>query len=256
MKQETNTRFILALVMTFFFIACNNEEKADEPAKADDKKTETTATPARDPAMDAAKIAPGVYHVLADTMNIRLLEIIVKPGESVALHSHPDYSLYVIDGGKAEFVAKDGTKHTEELPAGMAAVIPAETHSATNTGNTTIRIIATEVYRMTAASRDPATDPVKVAPGVYKVLADTMNIRLIEITVKPGESVSLHSHPDYSEYVIEGGKVELTAKDGTKQTVELKSGVGIITPAETHTGKNAGTTPIRIIATEVFRTNN
>ncbi|MGQ0738735.1 MAG: cupin domain-containing protein [Bacteroidota bacterium] len=255
MKQKINAGFIPALLMTFIFIACNNEKKKDEPANSEEKKTEAAAAPTRDPAMDAAKVAPGVYHVLADTMNIRLIEITVKPGESVPVHSHPDYSLYVIDGGKAEFVAKDGTKQTQELKAGMGMVTPSETHAAKNTGTTTLRIIATEVFRTAAATRDPAMDAAKVAPGVYKVLADTMNIRLVEITVKPGESVPLHSHPDYAEYVIDGGVVELVAKDGTKQSVELKPGFAAITPAETHSGKNTGTTTIRIIATEVFRGN-
>jgi quercetin dioxygenase-like cupin family protein len=257
MKPKTNTGFFIVCFAVLLFIACNQGDKTDEQAKTGDTTTtEATASAGRDAAMDAAKVAPNIYHVLADTMNIRLLEIIVKPGETVNLHSHPDYSLYVLEGGTAEFEAKDGTKRTQELPTGMAAILPAETHAAKNTGTTTVRVIATEVFRTTAATRDASMDPVTVAPGVYKVLADTMNIRIVEITVKPGESVPLHSHPDYAEYVIEGGKAELTAKDGTKQTVELKAGAGVITPAETHTGKNAGTTTIRIIATEVFRTAN
>lgn len=247
MKQKTIAALIQVLMFAFIFIACNQEDKKEEAAEP--SKTEAEIK-------DAVATAPGVYKVLADTLNIRLLEIIVKPGEEIPMHSHPDYSLYVIEGGTVEFTAKDGTKHTQELLAGAGLVLPAETHAAKNTGAANVRAIATETTRTAAASRDAATDPVKVAPGVYKVLADTMNLRLIEITVKPGETVPLHSHPDYAEYVIDGGSVELIAKDGTKQKVELKSGFGTITPAETHSGKNTGTTPIRIIATEVFRQAN
>jgi quercetin dioxygenase-like cupin family protein len=249
MKHKTKASFILALLMAFTFIACNDEAKKEEPVTTD------AAKPEADAITDAAKVAPGVYHVLADTLGIRLLEITVKPGEAVPVHSHPDYSLYVIEGGTGEFTANDGTKSTQELTAGMAAITPAETHAAKNTGTTTMRLIATEVYRTTAATRDPAMDAAKVAPGIYKVLADTMNLRLLEITVKPGQSVPLHSHPDYSIYVIDGGTGEFIAKDGTKSTQELKSGMAAITPAETHGAKNTGKTTMKIIATEVHRGN-
>ena len=147
MKQKTNASIILALFMTFAFIACNDEMKTNEPAKEDDKSTETAAAPARDPASDATMVAPGVYKTLSDTLGLRILEITVKPGESVPVHSHPDYSLYVIEGGTGEFTANDGTKSTQELKAGMAIINPAESHSAKNTGTTTMRIIVTEVYR-------------------------------------------------------------------------------------------------------------
>ena len=137
MKKKTNASIILASLMAFAIIACNQQTKTDEAAQ----------TPARDAAMDPAKVAPGVYKVVADTLNLRLLEIVVNPGDSIALHSHPDYSLYIIEGGTAEFIAKDGSKHTQELSAGMGMITPAETHAAKNTGATTVRIITTDVYR-------------------------------------------------------------------------------------------------------------
>jgi quercetin dioxygenase-like cupin family protein len=244
MKQKINTSFFLAFLMSFTLIACNNEEKKAEPAAAEAEVKDAVAT------------APGVYKVIADTMNIRILEIIVKPGEEVAMHSHPDYSLYVIEGGKTEFTAKDGTKQTQELSAGTGLILPAEVHAAKNTGTTTVRAIATETTRTAAAARDATSDPATSAPGVYKVLADTLNLRLLEITVKPGESVPLHSHPDYSQYVLEGGTGEFMSKDGTKTSSEIKTGMAVIAPAETHGAKNTGTTTIRIIATEVFRSKN
>ena len=252
MKQKINASIILALLMAFAFIACNDEKKTEETATTD--AAETTTTPTRDPAMDPVKVAPGIYRALADTLDIRISEVTVKPGESVAMHSHPDHSIYVVEGGTVEFEAKDGTKSTTELKTGMGIVVPAETHAGKNTGTATVRLILTEVFRAaTALTRDPATDPVKIAPGVYKVFADTMNIRISEVTVKPGETVPMHSHPDHSIYVAQGGTVEFEAKDGTKTTTELKTGMGVVVPAETHAGKNTGTGTVRLILTEVFR---
>lgn len=147
MKQKNNAGIFPALFMVFAFISCNQETKTDEPAKADEKKMETAASPTRDPATDATKVAPGVYRALADTMGIRLLEITARPGESVPIHSHPDNTIYVLEGGTLEISAKDGAKRTLELKTGMGLIAPAESHAAKNTGTTTVRLIVTEIFR-------------------------------------------------------------------------------------------------------------
>ena len=144
MKQKTNASIFLALLMSFAFIACKDAKK-EEPEKTD--TGETTTTPTRDPAMDPVKVAPGIYRVLADTMDIRISEVTVKPGETVPMHSHPDHSIYVVEGGTVEFEAKDGKKSTVELKTGTGVVVPAETHAGKNTGTVTVRLILTEVFR-------------------------------------------------------------------------------------------------------------
>jgi quercetin dioxygenase-like cupin family protein len=170
------------------------------------------------------------------------------------LHSHPDYALYVIDGGTAEFTGKDGTKRTSDMKSGMEIVRPAEVHSVKNTGKTTIKVLLVEVNRpMGTTSMDPAMDAAKVAPNLYKVKADTLGIRIVEATYKPGQSSALHAHPDNAVYAINGGTAEFTEKDGTKQTNELKTGLSMITPGGTHSVKNTGKTTMKILLVEVNR---
>jgi quercetin dioxygenase-like cupin family protein len=101
----------------------------------------------QDASMDAAKVAPNLYKVIQDTLGLRILSISYKPGESSVMHSHPDAVLYVIDGGKGEFTAKDGTKSVRELKSGMSMITPADTHSVKNVGNTTLKAILVEVAR-------------------------------------------------------------------------------------------------------------
>ena len=43
-------------------------------------------------------------------------------------------------------------------------------------------------------------DAVAAAPNFYKVLSDTMGIRIVEVTYKPGDSSVWHSNPDYAIY--------------------------------------------------------
>jgi quercetin dioxygenase-like cupin family protein len=100
-----------------------------------------------DAAMDASKVAGNLYKIKSDTLGIRVLEINYKPGQSSAMHSHPDNALYVIEGGKGEFTGKDGTKNVMEFKKGMTMVGPAETHAVKNVGTTTIKAILVEVNR-------------------------------------------------------------------------------------------------------------
>ncbi len=97
-----------------------------------------------------------------------------------------------------------------------------------------------------------AQDPVKVSPTVYKTLLENERVRVLEITVKPGEATAMHAHPDYSLYVIEGGLVRLFSSPAdTGVAVELKTGAVSWRDAEAHFGKNVGTTTVRLLATEL-----
>lgn len=104
-------------------------------------------TTSMDAAMDATKVAPDLYKLKRDTLGIRVLQINYKPGQSSALHSHPDFALYVIEAGKGEFTSKDGKKNVMEFKKGMTAIGPSDTHSVKNIGNTTLKAILVEVNR-------------------------------------------------------------------------------------------------------------
>jgi quercetin dioxygenase-like cupin family protein len=149
------------------------ETKKTETTGSDSTATTTpmTDTTSQNQDMDAAKAAPGLYTVIKDTMGIRVLDILYKPGDSSAMHSHPDNALYVIDGGKSEFTAKDGSKQVVELKSGATMIGGAETHSVKNIGTTTVKAILVEVNRPNqAGNADMSMDATKVAPKFYKLV--------------------------------------------------------------------------------------
>ena len=247
---------MMAIAISFFFIACNNGEKKTEPASNDSTATTSTMTDttSQNQDMDAAKVAPGLYTVAKDTMGIRVLDILYKPGDSSAMHSHPDNVLYVINGGKAEFTNKDGSKQVVDLKSGMSAIGAAGTHSVKNIGTTTLKAILVEVNRPNqAGNADPALDATKVAPKFYKLVKDSLNIRIVMVDYKPGTESALHSHPDLVMYVISPAKAEFTGKDGTKRVMTLDKGMTLIVPAETHSVKNVGNTEAKVLLVEVNR---
>jgi quercetin dioxygenase-like cupin family protein len=85
--------------------------------------------------------------VLTDSAGIRILEATYNPGDSSALHSHPDNAVYTISGGKATFYGKDGSKAENEMKSGTSLIRGAEVHSVKNTGKTPLKVMLVEVSR-------------------------------------------------------------------------------------------------------------
>ncbi len=254
MNQHLKHGFLLLSIISLGLFSCNQSDTKDEPKTPD---STATAKPATEPATavpDAVKAAPDLYKVLADSMGIRIMEATYNPGDSSVWHSHPDYVTYTLEGGHATFYGKDGAKMDAEMKAGTILIKPAEFHSVKNTGKTPIKVLLVEVNRpMGTMAWDAARDAAKIAPNEYKVAADTMGIRVLQINYKPGESSAMHSHPDQALYVIDGSKSEFTDKDGKKMVVEFKKGMTMVVPGATHSVKNIGTTTMKAILVEVSR---
>jgi len=100
---------------------------------------------------------------------------------------------------------------------------------------------------------DPALDPWNVEAAFAKKFGDTLGIKMYEVTLKPGDSVSLHRHPDHTLYVVQGGKLAITTEDGDRQVLDLPTGVGLVNSITTHSGKNIGNTTIRLLVTDIHR---
>lgn len=256
MKQIIKTA-VTAFAVSFVSVACNNEDTKTASESSDTSQNATTAATdnaAQNADMDATKVDPAHYKLLADTMGIRIVEAAYQPGDSSPMHSHPDGVLYVAQGGTATFYSKDGSKTETTVSSGTGNVTAAGTHSVKNTGKAPLRAILFEVNRGTKPMTWDATlDATKVAPNRYKLLKDSLGIRVIEVAYKPGESAGMHAHPDAALYVIEGSTAEFTRKDGSKQIVEMKKGTTMIVPTDTHSAKNVGKTTMKGVLVEVNR---
>ena len=90
-------------------------------------------------------------------------------------------------------------------------------------------------------------DAARVAPHVYKVVFENERARVLDVRMKPGESTSIHSHPDYVVYLLSGGKVRFTSPSGESAEVELPAGASMWRNAEEHATENIGTTEVRAL---------
>ncbi len=265
MEKTTKCCFIMMAAIAFALTSCNqpNNQKESTAKAVDSTAMKTAAMPksSYDKAFDAAKIDPTHYKVIHDSLGIRILEISYKPGETSILHAHPDLAMYVIEGGMVEMTAKDGTKSTNELKKGAILVNAGTEHTPKNVGKTTMKMIMFEIDRPRPGDGkmpafDATMDATKIEPSNYKVMKDTLGIRVLEITTKAGLSSKMHAHPDYAVYIIDGGMIEHTSKDGKKIVDNDKSGQSGISGGNEHSPKNIGKTPLKAILVEVQRPRN
>lgn len=119
------------------------EEKTKSQAIVDNMK----AIPVIDPSLDPLIVGKEFSKVFSDTLNVQMYEFTMKPGDSVGLHQHLDHSVYVLQGGIL-MVYINGTDPVEmDLKTGAGFVGGPLTDAAINVGETTIKLLLTEIHR-------------------------------------------------------------------------------------------------------------
>jgi hypothetical protein len=104
---------------------------------------------------------------------------------------------------------------------------------------------------------DPSMDPVTVGAKYVKLLRDTLNVKMYEFTVKPGESWPVHMHPNHTVYVLQGGKMALYMREAERQdTLTFPTGTALVSGPLTDSGKNIGNTTIKMVVTDIYRPFN
>jgi len=96
-----------------------------------------------------------------------------------------------------------------------------------------------------------AQDPAKVSPGTTKVLLENDRVRVLDVRVKPGGKVPMHSHPAYVVYFLSDGKTRFTYPDGKTEEREGKAGAAAWSEAVTHAAENVGTTELHVLNIEL-----
>jgi hypothetical protein len=139
---------ISVLILISFSEYANKTEKSDTDTTSTVTNSDTSTMPTYDPAMEPLTVGAKFSKKLGDTLGIKMYEFTVKPGESWALHTHPDHTVYVLQGGKmALFIQAKGKQDTLTFPTGMGLISGPLSDSGRNIGNTTIKLLVTDIYR-------------------------------------------------------------------------------------------------------------
>ena len=152
MQQLKNSISLFVLISVLFLVGCDqsatNSEKNRMDTVAVVTNTDTASMPAYDPAMEPLTVGAKFSRKLRDTLGVKMYEFTVKPGDSWALHTHPDHTVYVLQGGKmALFIQAAGKQDTVTFPTGMALISGPLSDSGKNVGNTTIKLLVQDIYR-------------------------------------------------------------------------------------------------------------
>lgn len=96
--------------------------------------------------IDGLKTSPANFKLLLENEHIRVLEYTLKPGEKDTPHTHPAKSSYVVSGGKIKVILESGEALFFDEKANTADWSDyVGKHSVENIGNTTVKIILTEI---------------------------------------------------------------------------------------------------------------
>ncbi len=83
---------------------------------------------------DAVKIAPNVYKVVLENDRVRVLDVRTKPGDTSALHGHPDLVCYAITNCTWLLKSPNGDEFRAEIKAGDTIFLDAVEHTAEDVG--------------------------------------------------------------------------------------------------------------------------
>ena len=150
MQQIKNNIHFFVLISVLFLISCNQSANTSEKNDADTTtvvtSSDTSAMSPYDPAMEPLTVGAKFSKKLSDTLGIKMYEFTVKPGDSWALHTHPDHIVYVLQGGKmALFIQAAGRQDTLTFPTGMALISGPLSDSGKNIGNTTMKLLVSDI---------------------------------------------------------------------------------------------------------------
>ena len=116
--------------------------------------------------------------------------------------------------------------------------------------------VKTQTDTSSMSHYDPAMDPLLVGANFSKKLGDSLGIKMFEVTLKPGDSLTLHTHPDHTIYVLQGGKAAFFFEGGARDTGVVKAGAGWIAGPYTDIVKNIGNTTIKWVEVDIYRPRN
>ena len=98
---------------------------------------------------------------------------------------------------------------------------------------------------------DLIDDIVKLSPDVHQVVFENDVIRVLEVTVKAGAKVPMHTNPENVNYIVKAGTLRLIEPDGSSGDITLTERQVIPAPVGRHAVENVGTTEVRTICIEL-----
>jgi hypothetical protein len=97
-----------------------------------------------------------------------------------------------------------------------------------------------------------AQDPLKVAGGQYRLIAENEDVRILEGNLAPGVKTAMHSHPALMAVILQPSVTKWTFADGktVESPADAKRGAVMAMGAQTHISENVDKKPLKAILIE------
>lgn len=94
------------------------------------------------------------------------------------------------------------------------------------------------------------TDPTTTNPEFYRTLWENDDVRVLEYRDVPGQETTPHEHPNTVMVTLTDFDRRLSS-GAESRDVTLPAGAALWLPAQSHSGKNTGSTPTHTILVEL-----
>ena len=94
-------------------------------------------------------------------------------------------------------------------------------------------------------------DAVKVAPDSYKVVLENDAVRVLEVRIKQGAKVEMHSHPRSVAICLNDQRLKFTFPNGKSEDADLKRGQTVWLDGLSHAVENIGTEDVSSVVVEL-----
>lgn len=96
---------------------------------------------------DPYEVGAQYYTLLLENDRVRVSDVKFKPGDKMAMHSHPDHIVYALSPGKIKFEYPNSTTKEVEIQAGQVLWAGAESHATENIGGTDLHVLVVELKK-------------------------------------------------------------------------------------------------------------
>lgn len=151
MKSNLKSALRIIVCASLLTFGCKRTASNKNPIKENNQSQANVkkefSMPALDSTLNPLVVLKDYVKVFADTMNVQMYELTIEPGDSIPLHQHLDYSVYVLQGGKFILYVNGKDPVEMEIKEGRGSLNGPLIDAAKNTGETTIKLIVTEIHR-------------------------------------------------------------------------------------------------------------
>lgn len=96
-----------------------------------------------------------------------------------------------------------------------------------------------------------SNDAVNIAPHIHEVAFEDDKVRVLKVTVKPGDKAEMHWHPRNINYITAAGKLKFTKPDGSVAEVDLVEGQVTSANESSHAVENIGDSTVETVQVEL-----